>query len=355
MLDELEKFLILNKHLLDIIYNNIYGSNDNVIEYKIKKHNTKYYLIRTKILKDITDNCIYFEELSVLIEHILHLPKPSLNYISISFCMDNIYILNTYVAIISILSNKNDNTFISFYLITSKDFEKDNKDIILSLYEQYEFFNISFIKMDNRFDNVKTFRYITKTAYFKLTLAELLPQLNKIIYLDSDIIVYKDLYNLFNLNFNNNLFLASGIYGVYKYKNKSLSFNTGVLLLNLKRMREFNFTKKIENILSNGFKDTKYFLHDQAIINQFFFDYIGYLEPGFNSRNSLLKYNSEYYIGKKDYKSYFNLIHSEKHPYIYHFTGDNKPIRHKRKNSDDWWYYARKGKYWPKILKNIKY
>ena len=208
--------------------------------------------------------------------------------------------------------------------------------------------------MDDRFDNVQTFRYITKTAYFKLTIAELLPKLNKIIYLDSDIIVYKDLYNLFNLNFNNKLFLADGIYGAYQYKNKSLSFNTGVLLLNLKKMREFNFTKKIENILNNGFKDTKYYLHDQAIINQYFYDYIGYLDPGYNSRNNLFEFNSEYYIRKKDYKSYINLINSEKYPYIYHFTGDNKPIINIRKNSDDWWYYARKGKYLPKILGNIK-
>ena len=81
-----------------------------------------------------------------------------------------------------------------------------------------------------------------------------------------------------------NLFLADGIYGVFKYKNETLSFNTGVLLLNLKRMREFNFTKKVENILNNGFIDTKYFFHDKAIMNQFFYDYIGNLAHGYNSR-----------------------------------------------------------------------
>ena len=57
--------------------------------------------------------------------------------------------------------------------------------------------------MDNRFDNIHTFSHITKTAYFKLALADLLSKINKVIYLDSDIIVYQDLYNLYNLNFNN--------------------------------------------------------------------------------------------------------------------------------------------------------
>ena len=111
-----------------------------------------------------------------------------------------------------------------------------------------------------------------------------------------------------------NLFFTDRIYGVYKYKNETLSFNTGVLLLNLKRMREFNFTKKIENILNNGFIDTKYFLHDQAIMNQFFYDYIGNLAPEYNSRIKILILDIWLII----------------------------------KN------YARKGKYFPKILENIK-
>ena len=64
-------------------------------------------------------------------------------------------------------------------------------------------------------------------------------------------------------------------------------------------MREFNFTKKIENILNNGFIDTKYFFHDKAIMNQFFYDYIGNLAPGYNSRINLLKNNSKYYIKKR--------------------------------------------------------
>lgn len=309
-------------------------------------------MIKTKILRDIIDNGKYFKEINDLITYILNLPNPNVNYISISFSLDNNYTLNAYVAIISILDNKNDNTYISFYMIISKDFKRENIDIILSLYEQYELFNITFIRMDNQFDNVTTFRYITKSAYYKLILADLLPNLNKIITFDSDIIVYKDLFNLYNHNFNNNLLLASPIFGVYKYRNQEKSYNTGILLLNLQKMREMNFTKKIREIINNGFKDTQYFLHDQAIINQFFFDYIGDLEFEYNYRDGLFNYNSKYYIGKKEYLNYINLINSEKYPYIFHFTGENKPFKTQRKHSEDWWYYARKGKYFQKILDN---
>ena len=308
-------------------------------------------MIKTKILRDIIDNGIKFKKINDLIIYVLNLHIPNINYISISFCLDNIYILNAYVAMISILDNKNYFTYISFYLIVAEDFKKENIDLISSLYEQYDLFNITFIKT-NLFKNVITFRYITKSAYYKLMIADLLPELNKIIYLDSDIIVYKDLFNLYNHNFKNKLILAAPIFGAYNFNNITKTYNTGILLMNLQKMREINFTKKIKEILNNGFTDTKYHLHDQAILNQFFYEYIGDLELDYNSRINLFKYNSKYYITNKEYYNYFNLINSENHPFIYHFTGPNKPITHKIKNSGDWWYYARKGKYYQKILEN---
>ena len=347
----LDNFLFLEKDLLELFYNNTFGKIDNIFESNIKNIDKKYYLIKTKILRDIIDNGIKFKKINDLIIYVLNLHIPNINYISISFCLDNIYILNAYVAMISILDNKNYFTYISFYLIVAEDFKKENIDLISSLYEQYDLFNITFIKT-NLFKNVITFRYITKSAYYKLMIADLLPELNKIIYLDSDIIVYKDLFNLYNHNFKNKLILAAPIFGAYNFNNITKTYNTGILLMNLQKMREINFTKKIKEILNNGFTDTKYHLHDQAILNQFFYEYIGDLELDYNSRINLFKYNSKYYITNKEYYNYFNLINSENHPFIYHFTGPNKPITHKIKNSGDWWYYARKGKYYQKILEN---
>ena len=62
--------------------------------------------------------------------------------------------------------------------------------------------------MDNRYKNVKVINYLNQIAYYRLSLGNLLPYLNKIIYLDCDILVYKDLFNLFNHNFNGYLMFA---------------------------------------------------------------------------------------------------------------------------------------------------
>ena len=326
----LENFIILENDIIDKLYKKTIGKIDNIYEYKIKGNKNSFYLINSRIFREIADKNIHFKIFHELISYILLLPKKYLYYISIAFCLDNNYIVNTYVSIISILENKNYNTFVCFYILIPNNFKKQNKQIIISLYDQYDLFNITFIKTDDRFNNVKVFRYISKAAYFKLTLSEYLPKLNKILYLDSDIIVYKDLINLFNKNFNGFLILATPIYNIFKFRNKSISYITGVLLLNLQKMREIKFHEKVKNIVNSGFQDTKYHLHDQAIINNFFYEYIGELEPEYNYRAYLLNINKIYYLHKKDYFNYMNLIYSNKYPTIYHFTGKYKPNKIKR-------------------------
>ena len=84
----------------------------------------------------------------------------------------------------------------------SKDFEKKNFHLLYTLYEQFDYFNISIIEKDERYKDAYISGRITQQTYFRFSLGELLPHLNRIIYLDSDIIVYKDLGNIYNLNFN---------------------------------------------------------------------------------------------------------------------------------------------------------
>ena len=109
---------------------------------------------------------------------------------------------------ISVLKSKSCNTYISFYLITPDNYKSTNEDFIFSLYDQFDFFNITFIKMDNRYKNAYISRRMSLQTYYRFSLGELLPNINKIIYLDGDVIVYKDLSNLYDLNFNGKFVLG---------------------------------------------------------------------------------------------------------------------------------------------------
>ena len=142
-----------NSKFFENIYNETFGKTNNIYEYKIEREVN--YLIKNKILKDIIDEDIIFNDFIRLEKYIQAIPILYLNYISISYSIDNKYVIYGYVSMISVLESKNYNTYISFYVIVSNNFTNENKNIILSLYEQYDFFNITFIYIDNRYKNVK--------------------------------------------------------------------------------------------------------------------------------------------------------------------------------------------------------
>ena len=78
------------------------------------------------------------------------------------------------------------------------------------------------------------------------------------------------------MNFNNKMILGQPIY--FEKSSGLFAINPGIMLLNLKKMRETNMEKKILNITIK--KGEKYRFHDQSIINKYFKSYLG---------NSLLK------------------------------------------------------------------
>jgi hypothetical protein len=250
------------------------GKIQNIFKFKKKKES--FFLIKSKILRDINDNNIKFKKFSNLFEYISSLPEPKLNYISIALSTSNKYISLVYVCMTSILYSKNSYTYIIFYLLIPKGFFHKNINFLKSLHEQYDYFNITFIEIDNRYDKAFTSRHITKEAYFKFSLGELIPHLNKIIYLDNDVIVFKDLTNLYNMNFNDKMILGQPAITYNISKKTYYSINSGILLLNLEKMREIHVEKKILNAINKG---EKFDYHDQTIINNYFKEYIGDYPP----------------------------------------------------------------------------
>ena len=320
-------------------YNFTKGKIKNIFEFKINKKS--FYLIKSKILRDIKDLNLYFKTISNLIEYIFSLPEPQLNYIPVGLALNDYYTPLAYTCMTSVLYSKNINSYISFYIIISKNFTQKNIDFIKSLYNQYDFFNITFFIMDNRYDKAFTSRYISKEAYYRCSFGELIPNLNKIVYLDADVIVFKDLNNLYNTNFNDKMILGLP----FSKDNNYYIINSGILLLNLKKMREINMEKKTLNILIK--KGQKYDFHDQAIMNIYFKEYIGEYPPEnhgktCNDIETIIFNNQTDYFYNNDY-----LIFSWRYPVMRHYNG-YKPSYlgiNNNKFIEDWWYFARLSKY----------
>ena len=101
-------FIMNNMELLDFneiekFYNFTKGEINNIFKFKTNNENIIYF-IKSKILRDIKDKDLVFENITNLINYIISLPTPQLNYISIALCPDNYYTPYAYVAMLSILN-----------------------------------------------------------------------------------------------------------------------------------------------------------------------------------------------------------------------------------------------------------
>lgn len=185
------------------------------------------------------------------------------NVIPIFFAIDDGYIPFLAVAIKSLIENASkEYEYIIKVLHTNvkeknvrkiKKFETENVNI--------EFVNLSYYIKKVQ-DKLYTRDYYTNTTYFRMFLPELYPQYDKVLYLDSDIVVLGDISQLYNTEIGTNLVAAAPddiiqynkvfqeyaekVVGVVKYQNY---FNAGILLMNLDQLRKFNFQDKFLYLL----------------------------------------------------------------------------------------------------------
>lgn len=128
-------------------------------------------------------------------------------------------------------------------------------------------------------------------ALFRIMLPELLPDLDKIIYLDADILANRDIKELWNTDISNyclaavqDLGIARGIWSI-AVKRKEVPadryFNSGVLYMNLKKIRtEGNMRELILEYLKRT-KETD--LPDQDALNVVYGEKTLFLEQDWNS------------------------------------------------------------------------
>jgi lipopolysaccharide biosynthesis glycosyltransferase len=285
--------------------------------------------------------------------------------ISVAYCLDNDYTYPTLVSMISILENSSRYTFYTFYLLVEKNiFEKQNKEKFTHLEEKYDRCKVIIFELTNEnLSNANTKRYPI-TTYYRLLLPKLIPDINRIIYLDGDTLVFSDLTEMINLEMNNNIILGFVDNSYKKAKQFGIKTNKyitcGVILINLKKMRKENISQKFFDFINKN--KNKLTQEDQTVINIVLHGRIDFLPPKFGmwnfyNKKSLLKHN--HYINKKLGIKVYNdseFLKGWKHPSILHYVR-KKPwnsidnLRTKRFFCDKWWKYAKKSDEYKNILK----
>ena len=182
-------------------------------------------------------------------------------------------------------------------------------------------------------------RHITKTSYYKFFIADILKNTDKVLYLDGDIIVNKDLNKLFETDIDDYLLAAVEDVG-YNFWSKTnellkLKFkciNSGVMLINCKKWREENLSEKL--ILTAKDNDKYGLGQDQPVFNLVCKDKIKFLDFKYNVQDTFMRKGQEI-IDRQDYKQ---AVSEQDFYTIMHWTYVRKPWADLEASEADWWW-----------------
>ena len=204
------------------------------------------------------------------------------------------YILTTIVAIRSIVKHINASCFYKLYIIADKNVQKTWEDEYGD--EKYpDNFKLIFVNESIEIENLSfEHLYVSKAALLKFWIPELLPQLNKVLYIDGDVLVEDDLEDLFNIDISKYYAAAvkdmatyddnyPDLIGIQKY------FNSGVMLLNLSELRKNNVCEKL--IEEKKCQKYQRFM-DQDAFNLAFKDKVLFISPIYNYMPVILRNHS---------------------------------------------------------------
>ena len=249
--------------------------------------------------------------------------------IEVVFATDNNYVRHCGAAIASILLNSDNTSQFKFYILDG-GIKPENK-IKLENLKKIRTFEIIYYDMTKYDFSMFPMnrKYISSATYYRLLLTDLLPKNTKqVIYLDCDIIVERDLKELWNID------ISSYFAGVVEDEGsieqqqrlhlpkKNNYFNAGVLFLNIDMLRAFDIKKKYIEYFNE--KEDIITLQDQDILNGVFNGRCVFLPLCWNTNGRIYNGNSL----RKNYKLNEAKI-AGYNPSIIHYTDKIKPWNYK--------------------------
>lgn len=232
---------------------------------------------------------------------------------TVLFAVDSGYVAHLGAALYSLLRSnycRKFNVVVLTSYISQRDYKKLND--IAALFGST--FEIKLLE-DSLFDELKINHHFRKSNYYRLFAPDFVDE-DKCLYLDADIIVTSCLDELLDIELDDYYLAAVENPGFNRHhelgmRATSKYFNSGVMLLNLKKWREFSVKKLVIDFVKNN-PDSIYFV-DQCGLNSVVDGNWFELDSMYNMQTSML--------GKNGFSYEFVYKNSK----IIHFTGTSKP------------------------------
>ena len=249
---------------------------------------------------------------------------------------------------------KHTESFIEFYVLDG-GIENKSKILIEQSLSQFKNYSIKYLNMAEfdleRFPNIRHYSLNTFSRYF---IPQLTPHLEKVIYIDVDVIVNGDISELYNIDLEDkalaavpeNFYRKNGEYVKEnikpEFKNTINYFNAGVMLLNIKQFVENNYSDELIQMTIELFD--KLSCPDQDIFNILFENNHKLIDYKFN-------YMPDFYEAYKKIIDSENVDKLDNNAIVYHYTcGKPWKIKNIRK-SGLFWNIANKTQFKDRIKK----
>ena len=248
--------------------------------------------------------------------------------IPVCFCTDDNYTLPTVVAITSLIKNKRPETVYDIYVIVD-NVSKDNEKKLKACAEK----SVSISLLPAPDHKLKKTRnnspHLSVTTLLRFELPSMLPQYDKILYLDGDILVLGDLSEMYDIPLEQEYVAAARDFAGEKellHKKVGIKhyFNAGVLLINAKKWRQEHMREKLYAL---WYTHDYFPCMDQDVMNLAFLENVKWMPQKYNlmTCNLIASHIDIQTINQECASNYTNLGELEKEAVILHLTNAEKP------------------------------
>lgn len=262
---------------------------------------------------------------------IIYMNEYKQNNVPIAYSTDDNYAMPVSVSIKSIIDNSNNKDY-EFVILYNNNLNETSKNIIDSSIKGTKC-TVRYIDIKDSIKNVYlVIPHISASAYYRLLLPTLLKDYDKCIYLDGDTIAVDNIEKLMQIELSENEYIGAvkcesvlNNVSIYKenhikelkIKNLSQYINDGVMLLNLKELRNKNMVNTMVDMIKNN-----YSVQDQDIYNVACFGHIKIIHPMFNVTPGILEKTR---LELKNAYSFKESKEARLRPIIVHFLNNRKP------------------------------